>query len=217
MDNAVEALYMAASILIFMVALTITLSSFSTFRNDLEDLILSEERVDAASTTDSSGKTQYINYISGEDERRTVGIETVVNSLYRVYKENYIVVMKLNDYTKVKSDSDLKGLISFAKKKQEYPGVEEPIIKYDEFYPENPTKTDEIIIFALSDVQNDENFINTVLEKGLYDILKGKTFTEYAGIYYETDACAEDEVNDHSEPVSDVNKRSARIITYIEK
>ena len=215
MDNAVEALYMAASILIFMVALTITLSSFSTFRNDLEDLILSEERVDAASTTDDSGKIQYINYISGEDERRTVGIETVVNSLYRVYKENYIVVMKLDSEAyedlAFKREDKLKkyDLIKKATKDQEYSKLGKKIKIISE--------GEEIIVFKLSDVQNDENFINTVLEKGLYDILKGKTFTEYAGIYYETDACEEDEVDNDSDPVSDVNKRSARIITYIEK
>ena len=95
MDNVVEALYMAAAVLIFMLALSLTLSSFSTFTNDLEDLIQADERIDAASTTDIDGKTTYINYISAGEECRTVGIETVVDSLYRVYKENYTIVMKL--------------------------------------------------------------------------------------------------------------------------
>ncbi len=74
-----------------MVVLSLTLSSFSTFRNDLEDIILADERIDAAK--DSSGT--YINYISSSEECRTVGIDTLANSLYRVYKENYIVVIKL--------------------------------------------------------------------------------------------------------------------------
>lgn len=108
MDNVVEALYMAVSVLIFLLALSLTLSSFSTFRNDLEDLILADERVDAATITDSSGKQTYINYVSGEDERRIVGIETVVNSLYRVYKENYIVVMKLNNDADYNNIADLE-------------------------------------------------------------------------------------------------------------
>ena len=87
-------------VLVFMVALSLTLSSFSTFRNDLEDLILAEEKVDTAQITDNTGKTSYINYISSSQECRTVGIETVTNSIYRVYKESYMVVLKLNDYSK---------------------------------------------------------------------------------------------------------------------
>lgn len=219
MDNTVEALYIAAAVLIFMLALSLTLSSFSTFRSDLEDLIQADERVDAATITDTStGKTTYINYISGEEERRTVGIESVVNSLYRVYKENYIVVMKLESYDSSKLDRNgsilqgtstalqNQGLISQAAKKQIYAKDGSKIIDKDE----------RIIVFDLAK-QNDKNFINTVLENGLYNILKDKTFTEYTGIYYEDDSGA-DGVQDTEKPknVSDANKKTARIITYIE-
>ena len=115
MENATEALYMAAAVLIFMLALSLTLSSFSSFRTDLDRLITAEERVDEATITDSTGKTSYINYISSNNELRTVGIETVANSLYRVYKENYMVVMHLEDYSEFGSTGVLRDFSNLVK------------------------------------------------------------------------------------------------------
>lgn len=215
MDNTAEALYMAAAVLIFMAALSLTLSSFSTFRNDLEDLILAEERIDAASTTDSTGKTTYINYISAENECRTVGLETVVNSLYRVYKENYTVVMKLNagqygDFTN--STGKLKkyetNLLKSAEKEQVYkkPGESKTIIN----------SGDSILIFSVANSNNQSEYIHNALHDGLYDLLKDKKFTEYTGLYYHDDV-TEDASSKKPEGVSDVNKREARIITYIQQ
>ena len=56
MENSAQALFMGAAVLVFMVALSLTLSSFSTFRNDLEDIILADERIDMATQKDSEGK-----------------------------------------------------------------------------------------------------------------------------------------------------------------
>lgn len=229
MENTVDALYMASAVLIFMLALTLTLSSFSTFRNQLEDIILQDERVDTVAITDSSGQTSYVNYITGSEngETRTVGIETIVNSLYRVYKENYQVVLKLKNYKDSSGknyENDLKAksigtgygriseaaglpsdnsMIIQATKKQLYKG--QTIIE----------NGDNILVFKLADMQNNENYINDALKAGLYDLLKDKTFTEYTGVYYEDDVGNSNE--NKPEGVSDVNKREARIITYIEK
>ena len=212
MDNVVEALYMAAAVLIFMLALSLTLSSFSTFTNDLEDLIQADERIDAASTTDIDGKTTYINYISAEEECRTVGIETVVDSLYRVYKENYTIVMKLlqpDEYDKFTSLKEYKtNLLKQATKDQVYKktGETEPIIN----------KGDDILVFSISNSDNQSDYIHNALNDGLYDLLKDKKFTEYTGLYYQDDV-TEQATNTKPEGVSDVNKREARIITYIEQ
>lgn len=224
MENVTEALYMATAVLVFMLALSLTLSSFSSFRNDLDRLITAEERVDEATITDSSGKTSYINYISSDSELRTVGIETVVNSLYRVYKENYMVVMKLkesNDYTKFDSTGELKDFSNL--KKSGSDNVENQI------YYKNGNKidlingnNDSLLVFNIPSAQNDPDYISKALDAGLYNLLKGKTFTEYTGIYYETDTISElnatnwDAYKDQPSNVSDVNKREARVITYIE-
>ena len=220
---------MAAAVLIFMLALSITLSSFSTFRNQLEDLILADERIDTATITktddEENTKTSYINYISGSDERRTVGIETIANSLYRVYKENYMVVIKLNitDYDKFKNKplEKYNNLIvkgSDLVKYQKYSKDSSDVIK----------SSDTLLVFDIPSAKNDKEYINKALDAGLYNLLKEKTFIEYTGIYYETDT---DEIGfdwdkdsettkqskERAETVSDVNKKEARVITYIEK
>lgn len=223
MDNAAEALFMGAAVLVFMVAVSLTLSSFSTFRNDLEDIILADERVDAAQ--DSSGN--YINYISSENECRVVGIDTLVNSLYRVYKENYIVVIKLNNgYEEFNSTGILKDYPrccvsgNTMVKEQNYPDKTQPtglrtIISQDE----------KILVFAIPTFGNNKKYAEDILKDGLYNLLKDKAFTEYTGVYYVNDAVdlgtdpdslSTDE-NDPKFKISVANKTRARIITYIEK
>lgn len=221
MDNAAEALYMGAAVLVFMVALSLTLSSFSIFRNDLEDLILADEKVDIAQSTDSTGKKSYINYISSSEECRTVGIETVANSLYRVYKENYMVVIRLGklnennstEYSKFGIGKDLEkysNLIKVVDKEQIYKNSkgEITILK----------NGDTILVFNIPNAQNDPDYFSKALDAGLYNLLKDKSFTEYTGVYYETDiddgTTSLDGVPRTS--ISVANKDKARIITYIE-
>lgn len=221
MENATEALFMAAAVLVFMLALSLTLSSFSSFRTDLDRLITAEERVDEATLTDSSGTTSYRNYISSKKELRTVGIETVANSLYRVYKENYMVVIKLKNYDKFDNDVELKKFSNLIKKGDNE--VENQIYyKNSKSNSEIIKSTDTVLVFNIPSAQNDKEYISKALDAGLYDLLKDKTFTEYTGIYYETDTISDlnktdwVKYKDQPEMVSDVNKREARVITYIE-
>ena len=223
MENATEALYMAAAVLIFMLALSLTLSSFSSFRTDLDRLITAEERVDEATITDSTGKTSYINYISSNNELRTVGIETVANSLYRVYKENYMVVMHLEDYSEFGSTGVLRDFSNLVKTGTDK--VENQIYYKNSESSGHPTiisKDDTVLVFNIPSSRNDPDYISKALDAGLYDLLKEKTFTEYTGIYYETDTISNltesnwEAYKDQPGNVSDVNKREARVITYIE-
>ena len=86
MENASEALFMAFAVLVFVVALSIGISSFSLARQTTQAIV---DRTDRdfdykyiSSTLNSEGKAMEI---------RTVGVETIVPALYRAYKENYIV------------------------------------------------------------------------------------------------------------------------------
>lgn len=232
MDNATEALFMGAAVLVFMVAVSLTLSSFSTFRNDLEDIILADERIDMATQKDSTGKESYINYISSSQECRTVGIDTLANSLYRVYKENYIVVIKLNDEHK-----NEYGIFEPNNKLEKYSnclikpgnttinGKIVPNIKVQTYKGSTiiDANNDPILVFDIPNAKNDKEYINKVLDEGLYDLLKDKTFTEYTGVYYENDTVpigtTGNDLNptDGQKAVSVANKTKARVITYIEQ
>lgn len=234
MDNAAEALYMGAAVLVFMVALSLTLSSFSTFKNDLEDLILAEEKVDTAQSTDSTVKTSYINYISSSEECRTVGIETVANSIYRVYKENYMVVLKLNDYSKFTDSSgslkEYKDLLIKGNGVSLNSPTTKANMKFQQYKNSKETKDllnlyATILVFNIPNAQNNPERFSNLLRDGLYDLLKDKTFIEYTGVYYQNDTVP---LGSYTDPktypedegkksISVANKEKARIITYIEK
>ena len=92
MENAVDALKMAFAVIVFVMALTIGIAVFTQART-ASDVILQ-----------SQDSTEYYEYISAgvyDDETgqwistgdtRIVGLETIIPTLYRYYKENYTVV-----------------------------------------------------------------------------------------------------------------------------
>ena len=99
MENAVDALKMAFAVIVFVLALTIGIAVFTQART-ASDVILHGQ-----------DSTEYYNYIhagiyddeTGEwistGETRIVGIETVIPTLYRYYKENYTVIFLEADGT----------------------------------------------------------------------------------------------------------------------
>ena len=90
MDNSTDALIMAGSILLLIIALTVTISSLTNLRTQAQDIF--DDRDQLLATTDDSG---YINYLqSGNKDKREVGIETVITSIRRMTKEDYTIYIK---------------------------------------------------------------------------------------------------------------------------
>lgn len=81
MENAAEALKLAAWVLIFVAALTISMNAFSQARQSLDVIY---------SNVDREYITEYIPE-SGSTERE-VGFEAIIPAIYRAYKDNYKVV-----------------------------------------------------------------------------------------------------------------------------
>lgn len=77
MENAVEALKIAFAVMMFVIALTLSISSFSQ----------ANMAVDAI-TTLRDREVNYTYVVPTKDFSRTVGIETVVSSMYRAFEEN---------------------------------------------------------------------------------------------------------------------------------
>lgn len=92
MEDAVEALKMAFAVIVFCIALTISIAMFTQAKST-SDIILAEE-----------GKNDYYEYYTynrqelKENVKRVVGLETVIPTLYKYYKENYTVVFKTGTY-----------------------------------------------------------------------------------------------------------------------
>ena len=84
MENAVDALKIAFAVIVFSMALSLTVYMFS------------EARETADAVLHSSDITEFIQYEEADydGDTRLVGLETIVPTLYKYYKENYTVVFR---------------------------------------------------------------------------------------------------------------------------
>ena len=83
MENAVDALKIALGVFVFTMALSLTMYMF-TMAGETSDIVLQ-----------SSDVTKLMEYIEINDmigEDRVVGLETIIPTLYKYYKENYTVI-----------------------------------------------------------------------------------------------------------------------------
>ena len=110
MEDAVEALYMAAAVLLLLIALTVSISSFTKAKVQVEEINESETGIDLAQ--DASG--QYINYMSkNNDENRIVGSDTVISSIRRISRESYTIYIErkaVNNLSGFKTEGDFLKL-----------------------------------------------------------------------------------------------------------
>lgn len=191
MENASDALIMAGQMLIFIVALTVCISSFTTVRAEVNRIIGENEEIRMAKDGDT-----YINYIESKKSlsTRVVGSDTVVASMYRAIKENYVIYIKFN--------------------KQDDPIYERKDIKIIKATVASETKSsgnsiikegDKLIKVTIGSDSNQE--VDKILRSsGLFEQMRGKNFNEYLGEYQKASDSG----------VSSENKEVYRIITYVE-
>lgn len=89
MENAVDALHMAFGVLIFVLALSVSINAFGEARLTSELVLNYQDReyyyTYVQENKDSSGRIL---------TERIVGLESMVPTIYKAYKENYKVVFK---------------------------------------------------------------------------------------------------------------------------
>lgn len=111
MENVVESILMAFAVLVLVIALSMTTYLLSTAMSTTEELVY------------GSDKTQYLSTINDDVDTnlptRIVGIDTVINSLYRYYKENFMV--KIFD-----SDGDLHQIFDTSIEGKVYVAASKP-------------------------------------------------------------------------------------------
>jgi len=88
MENAVDALKIAFAVMVFTIALTLAISTFSQARETSEAVLFMNDKTNYYSWEDE------VNY---SEDKRIVGIEAIIPTLYRYYKENYTVIFELDD------------------------------------------------------------------------------------------------------------------------
>lgn len=201
MENVVDALYMAAAVLILIIALTVSISSFTSLKTQVEEIVTADDTMDYVTETDEKGNTKYLNYISSNEDVRTVGAESVISSIRRISRESYTIYLVLYDNTEgTNLANNLKDKLTVKDKKDFF-------VEISQDYKKTNGETIQIINqkairISLSDRLGQR--LNDDMMEEIYKTIKDKKFKEYQGIY-----------QDNTE-VSSANKETYRIITYVE-
>ena len=119
MENAVDALKMAFAVIVFVMALSISINMFSNARETADTVL------------HSSDITEYMQFQEATEgtESRIVGMETIVPTLYKYYKENYTVIFRDKDgkYLTIYKTQTNPDLWSDDYKKNDYYGLSDKI------------------------------------------------------------------------------------------
>ena len=193
MENVTDALKMAAAVLIFVLALSISINAFGQARR-------------AATTILEYGDREYdYTYVEeSETTERTVGVESIIPSIYKAYKENYKIIFEtslLNDglYKKRNAEGNMIPVFEIDLEKEVLgnENQKEQFITAILYGADTDTKNAFMTNLGIS--------LNT---NGIYDTIKEKKFKESLGIYYQdSDGTVDDSV-------PDANRIKKRVITY---
>ena len=213
MENAADALKMAAAFLIFIMALAISINAFSQARLTATTLLEYHDRdydyryIEA--NVDDSG-----NPVT----ERIVGIESVVPSIYKAWKENYKIVFD-------------DGILSDGVYQQEdETGSLQVVNTIDLEDIALASNREEPFVMAILYGNKCENFsaIKTYFRKnmginlnenGIYDKISNRKLKESIGIYYQDEISEDGAVTpapgeDDTSNVPEANKIEKRVITY---
>ena len=187
MENAAEALKMAAWVLIIIVALSICINSFSQARQTMDAIFSYNDKEYEYTYVESNGTTE-----------RIVGYESIVPTIYRAYKENYKIIFPEDLYYNVViKNGEVK------KEPVNYIDLERQTI--NESSKENFIKG---ILFG-KEAAGDEFTNIEFLNEGLYNKIKGKKYRECLGVYYQ-----EEVGSTELSSTPDASKTKKRVITY---
>ena len=201
MENATEALKIAFGVMMFVLALTLSITSFSQATQAVEGITYMSDR-----------ETTYTYVKPASNSNRIVGVETIIPTMYNAYKENYKVYF-------YESFTDENNNVPMYLYKYVDPNVATPDtdVYYVDLEREIFSSANEaiehldILLGSRSKATKyTEQFIHS---EGLYEFLKDKKFEEILGEYYQEDAL--DAANGTSSGILDVNKTKKRIITYV--
>lgn len=192
MENIADALKMAAAVLIFVLALSISINAFGQARQTAQIILDAKDREYDYTYVEDNGTTQ-----------RIVGAESIVPSIYKAYKENYKIVFNTNKiadglYKKKDRSGNYVSVFSI--------DLENEVLGSDSQREEFITA----ILHGADDVTKNKFQTNLGIllnSDGIYGKIKGNKFVEKLGIYYQEEVYG-------SSNTPDANKTEKRVITY---
>lgn len=239
MENASEALIMAFSVLVFVLALSISIHSFGQARATSE--IIMERSDSTFDTTYIDADNELLQDVDASNEKivtRTVGAETIIPTLYRAYEENLVIV-----FADEEGADQFKNKGIYAQKKKDGSGwnnepkqtIENNKIDLKSLNIGADRAREFITYLLYSEKNNNKNYLQTKFMGGtgsqlytslrdisLYDTIVKNKFCELIGTYYDEDIETGENSSTSSldrdveeKPISDANKTKRRIITYV--
>lgn len=210
MENAAEALQMAAAVLIFVLALTIAINSFGQARQTAQLILDNNDREYDYTYVEQNRKPDGTLVTT-----RIVSLESMIPTIYKAYRENYkIIFVGLDDdeylYEQRNEEGSLEKMYNI--------DMEYGVRLADDrrklqfimalLYGDNMEETSGNTFDEISKYFEDSAGVRLKTD-GLYDTIKGKTFEESIGIYYQEEANNGDVSN-----VPEANLTQKRVITY---
>lgn len=200
MENATEALQMAFGVLVFVIALSISINAFGEARRTSQVLL---------DYTDREYDYTYVE--DNQTTKRIVKAETIIPSIYKAYKENYKIVFKENETTGMElykrlvatNSSNEESICSIDLEKIDVLGSDEQKERFIKILLYGYENDEEVKIFKDAGLDLPEK------GQGLYNKIKDDTFKESLGIYYQEELQS---AETDSEP--NANKNKKRVITY---
>lgn len=90
MENAVKALEMAFAVMVFVLALSVSVFAFNQAKSTSDELLYRKDETNYYDYQEATGKAA---------ENRIVGLETIIPTLYKYYKEDYTVLFREAKYS----------------------------------------------------------------------------------------------------------------------
>ena len=180
MENAVEALKIAAGVLLFVLALTVSISCFSQANKSVTAIV---------SMRDRDVEIAYDQIKPSNGLTRTVGVETIVPTMYTAYYENIEIFFKdsSGDTIPIYYDLDTYGRIK-TNDDGSYKTVDSILAGLEKMR----------LDMILSGKYNLPNYIDDdmknkyekqyIYDNGFYNFIKDKKFEEKLGEYYQIDS-----------------------------
>ena len=212
-DNVADALKMAVAVLVFIVALGTSISSFTQARITADSILEYSDREYTYSYVDESDTTE-----------RRVGPESIIPVIYRSFKENYKIYFYEDNsrtqamvlYTKTMADGTVQNInfidlrrsdiVVFGNDREREDFVM-ALLYGDKINASEYGKTFGQIKETFA--KNSKITLNSV---GLYDKIKNNSYIEYIGEYYQEDEIVDGIDTDSQAP--DSNKTVKRVYTY---
>lgn len=209
MENAVDALKMAAAVMIFVLALSISITAFS------------EARIASTTLLDYTDREFFLgndDYYNSTTKKRTVGIETIIPAIYKAYSdESYKIVFLKN------GEPEPEPIVLYELKRNDEPnkeintmglvydmsnelGLSSNKYSFIERILYGPESVDDKDLESLTKKAN--NSVEFKKEK-FFERFAAHNYEESSGVYYQ-----EEENGKSNSP--NANKYKIRVITYKE-